>query len=60
MRRQTGLDLNRLPRAQKIYRHVMHGRITVKEASNQLDMLMLEAPQWNAWQTIIVGMFASA
>lgn len=38
----------------------MHGRITVKEASDQLDELMLQGPQWNAWQTVILGMFASA
>ncbi|ETS61477.1 hypothetical protein PaG_04515 [Moesziomyces aphidis] len=56
----SGLDLTKLTDMHTIYWNVIHDKIGVEEASNQLDELMRRKPIIGRWPMVLIGGFASA
>ncbi|TXT13524.1 hypothetical protein VHUM_00891 [Vanrija humicola] len=55
LKQVTGLDLGKLLATHNIYWDVVHDRISVEDASRELDGLMTTPPRYNTWQTILIG-----
>ncbi|GAA5926908.1 uncharacterized protein JCM15063_000403 [Sporobolomyces koalae] len=60
LKQANGLDLGKLLTAYTIYYNVVHDRLSVTDASSQLDELMVAPPKYNLWQSLIIGALASA
>ncbi|BGP17725.1 hypothetical protein JCM10213_005306 [Rhodosporidiobolus nylandii] len=60
LKQANGLDLGKLLTAYMIYFNVIHDKISVTEASVQLDDLMISPPKYKLWQQLIIGACASA
>ncbi|GAA5895679.1 uncharacterized protein JCM6883_001586 [Sporobolomyces salmoneus] len=60
LKQANGLDLGKLLTAYAIYYNVVHDRLSVTDASSQLDELMVAPPKYNLWQSLIIGALASA
>ncbi|TIB13178.1 hypothetical protein E3P92_02360 [Wallemia ichthyophaga] len=60
IKQASGLDLARLPDTHALYSDVLHGKISVTEASAKLDEIMLSPPTYNAFTTVCIGMLCSA
>ncbi|GAA6016268.1 hypothetical protein JCM10207_000452 [Rhodosporidiobolus poonsookiae] len=60
LKQANGLDLGKLLSAYMIYFAVIHDKISVTEASTQLDELMVSPPKYKLWQQLIIGAAASA
>ncbi|GAA5840010.1 hypothetical protein JCM11251_006586 [Rhodosporidiobolus azoricus] len=60
LKQANGLDLGKLLTAYMIYFSVIHDKISVTEASTQLDELMVAPPKYKLWQQLIIGAAASA
>jgi len=60
LKQANGLDLGKLLTAYTIYYNVVHDRLSVTDASAQLDELMVAPPKYNLWQSLIIGALASA
>ncbi|KIP04642.1 hypothetical protein PHLGIDRAFT_109285 [Phlebiopsis gigantea 11061_1 CR5-6] len=59
--RQGGaFDISKLQSAYKLYWKVIHDDISVKDASADLDYLMISPPLYNKWQLIFFGGMCSA
>ncbi|WOO77336.1 putative UPF0442 protein [Vanrija pseudolonga] len=55
LKQVTGLDLGKLLATHNIYWDVVHDRVSVEDASRELDTLMTTPPIYNTWQTILIG-----
>lgn len=55
LKQVTGLDLGKLLATHNIYWDVVHDRVSVEDASRELDSLMTTPPIYNTWQTILIG-----
>ncbi|GAA5888536.1 hypothetical protein JCM6882_008989 [Rhodosporidiobolus microsporus] len=60
LKQANGLDLGKLLAAYMIYFSVIHDKISVTEASTQLDELMVSPPKYKLWQQLCIGAAASA
>ena len=60
IKQTSALDLTKLTDMHMIYWNVIHDKIGVEEASNQLDELMRRKPLIGRWPMVLVGGFASA
>ncbi|GAA6058998.1 hypothetical protein JCM10212_001708 [Sporobolomyces blumeae] len=60
LKQANGLDLGKLLTAYTIYYNVVHDKLSVTDASQQLDELMVAPPKYNLWQSLIIGALASA
>ncbi|SCZ87816.1 BZ3500_MvSof-1268-A1-R1_Chr2-3g05284 [Microbotryum saponariae] len=60
VRQSSGLDLGKLKTAYMIYYDTIYDKISVTDASKQLDDLMLAGPQYKLWQNMLIGGLASA
>ncbi|SCV74945.1 BQ2448_7974 [Microbotryum intermedium] len=60
VRQSSGLDLGKLKTAYMIYYETIYDKISVTDASKQLDDLMLAGPQYRLWQNMLIGGLASA
>ncbi|KAL1412922.1 pheromone-regulated protein prm10 [Vanrija albida] len=55
LKQVTGLDLGKLLATHNVYWDVVHDRVSVEDASRELDSLMTTPPYYNTWQTILIG-----
>lgn len=55
-----GVDLGRLFEVHKVYKEVGHGVIEVGEATERLESIMKQKPQFNVWVLILIHGLASA
>ena len=60
LKQATGLDLGKLLATHHVYWNVVHDRISVDEASKDLDLLMTARVYYSWWQTLIIGAACSA
>lgn len=60
MKQANGLDLGKLLAAYMVYYNVIYDKISVTDASIELDELMTAGPKYNLWQNMIIGGLASA
>ncbi|GJN90300.1 hypothetical protein Rhopal_003308-T1 [Rhodotorula paludigena] len=60
LKQANGLDLGKLLAAYMIYFNVIHDKISVTDASTELDALMTAPPKYALWQQLIIGAAASA
>ncbi|GAA5957197.1 hypothetical protein JCM21900_004677 [Sporobolomyces salmonicolor] len=60
LKQANGLDLGKLLAAYMIYFNVIHDKISVTDASTELDALMVSPPKYKLWQQLIIGACASA
>ncbi|BGP09448.1 Uncharacterized UPF0442 protein C7D4.12c [Rhodotorula toruloides] len=60
LKQANGLDLGKLMAAYLVYFNVIHDRVSVTEASRELDELMVSPPKYALWQQLIIGACASA
>ncbi|EIW52517.1 DUF1212-domain-containing protein [Trametes versicolor FP-101664 SS1] len=60
IRQGSSLDIGKLQEAHKLYWTVIHDEISVKDASSELDKLMLRKPIYKNWQIILIGGACSA
>ncbi|KAJ3515068.1 hypothetical protein NLJ89_g1987 [Agrocybe chaxingu] len=60
IRQCSGLDLGKLNDAFSLYWKVIHDKLSVSDASVELDNLMRKKPLYNWWQLVIIGGFCSA
>ncbi|KAL7420196.1 pheromone-regulated protein prm10 [Cryptotrichosporon argae] len=60
LKQSTGLDLGKLLVAHNLYWDVVHDKISVDDASKELDRLMTTPVYYNAWQTCMIGSMCSA
>ncbi|KAM0786574.1 hypothetical protein ACM66B_002030 [Microbotryomycetes sp. NB124-2] len=60
LKQANGLDLGKLLQAYLIYYNVIYDKISVTEASVELDSLMTAPPRYNLWQNMLIGACASA
>lgn len=60
LKQANGLDLGKLLAAYMVYYNVIYDKISVTEASVELDELMTAGPKYNLWQNMIIGGLASA
>ncbi|KAK4700911.1 hypothetical protein P7C70_g5335, partial [Phenoliferia sp. Uapishka_3] len=60
LKQANGLDLGKLLGAYYVYYNVVHDKISVTEASVELDDLMRAPPKYKLWQNVIIGGLASA
>ena len=60
IRQGSALDLGKLQEAHKLYWKVIHDEISVKDASVELDELMVRKPYYKNWQLILFGGACSA
>lgn len=55
LKQATGLDLGKLLATHRLYWKVVHDRISVDEASKDLDALMTSPVYYTWWQSLIIG-----
>ncbi|GMG21192.1 unnamed protein product [Ambrosiozyma monospora] len=55
-----GLDLSKLDETYAVYKAVVHDRIGVIDASEQLEAMLKRKPKFNAWICVLFYAFASA
>jgi uncharacterized membrane protein YjjP (DUF1212 family) len=60
LKQSTGLDLGKLLATHHLYWDVVHDKISVDEASIQIDQLMISKPLYGFWQTLFIGGMCSA
>lgn len=60
LKQATGLDLGKLLATHNLYWNVVHDKMSVEQASKDLDILMTTPVYYNWWQTLIIGAFCSA
>ncbi|KAM0746733.1 DUF1212-domain-containing protein [Meredithblackwellia eburnea MCA 4105] len=60
LKQANGLDLGKLLEAYWVYYKVVHDKISVTDASVQLDDLMKAPPKYKLWQHLVIGGLASA
>lgn len=60
LKQANGLDLGKLLAAYMVYYNVIYDKISVTDASIELDELMTAGPKYNLWQNMIIGGLASA
>ncbi|CAA7264465.1 unnamed protein product [Cyclocybe aegerita] len=60
IRQSSGLDLGKLNDAFSLYWKVIHDKLSVSDASVELDNLMRKKPLYNWWQLVVIGGFCSA
>merc|ERR1719487_736276 len=60
LKQANGLDLGKLLTAFLVYFNVLHDRISVTDASKELDELMVAPPKYKLWQQLIIGAAAAA
>lgn len=60
LKQANGLDLGKLLAAYLVYYNVIYDKISVTEASVELDELMVAGPKYSLWQNMIIGACASA
>lgn len=60
LKQATGLDLGKLLATHNLYWNVVHDKMSVEQASKDLDVLMTSPVYYNWWQTLIIGAFCSA
>jgi uncharacterized membrane protein YjjP (DUF1212 family) len=60
LKQATGLDLGKLLATHNLYWNVVHDKMSVEQASKELDVLMTSPVYYNWWQTLIIGALCSA
>lgn len=60
LKQSTGLDLGKLLDVHNVYWNVVHDRVSVDEASKDLDTLMTSKPLYSSWQIVLISMCCSA
>lgn len=60
LKQSTGLDLGKLQATHHLYWNVVHDKMSVDQASKDLDVLMTTPVYYTWWQTLIIGAFCSA
>ncbi|KAL8287513.1 hypothetical protein RQP46_003371 [Phenoliferia psychrophenolica] len=60
LKQANGLDLGKLLGAYYVYYNVVHDKLSVTDASIELDELMRAPPKYKLWQQLIIGGLASA
>lgn len=60
MKQANGLDLGKLLAAYMVYHNVIYDKISVTDASVELDDLMTAGPKYSLWQNMLIGGLASA
>ncbi|OCF33455.1 hypothetical protein I316_04875 [Kwoniella heveanensis BCC8398] len=60
LKQATGLDLGKLLATHHLYWNVVHDKMSVEQASKDLDVLMTTPVYYNWWQTLIIGAMCSA
>ena len=60
LKQATGLDLGKLLATHDLYWKVVHDKISVDQASGDLDVLMTTPVYYAWWQTLIIGAACSA
>lgn len=60
IRQSSQLDIGKLTEAFKLYWRVIHDKLSVSDASVDLDRLMRRKPIYNWWQRIIIGGLCSS
>ncbi|KIM73743.1 hypothetical protein PILCRDRAFT_99247 [Piloderma croceum F 1598] len=60
IRQSSALDMGKLYDGFRLYWKVIHDKISVSEASAELDILMQRKPMYNMWQLVVIGGMCSA
>ncbi|WVQ73238.1 hypothetical protein IAR50_002804 [Cryptococcus sp. DSM 104548] len=60
LKQSTGLDLGKLQATHHLYWNVVHDKMSVEQASKDLDVLMTSPVYYTWWQTLIIGGLCSA
>ncbi|KAK8858543.1 hypothetical protein IAR55_002772 [Kwoniella newhampshirensis] len=60
LKQSTGLDLGKLLATHHLYWNVVHDKMSVDQASKDLDVLMTTPVYYTWWQTLIIGAACSA
>ncbi|TYJ58472.1 hypothetical protein B9479_000679 [Cryptococcus floricola] len=60
LKQTTGLDLGKLQATHHLYWNVVHDKMSVEQASKDLDVLMTSPVYYTWWQTLIIGGLCSA
>ncbi|KAH9475044.1 Pheromone-regulated membrane protein 10 [Psilocybe cubensis] len=60
IRQTSALDLGKLADAFSLYWKVIHDKLSVSDASSELDALMKKRPMYNWWQQVVIGGMCSA
>ena len=60
LKQATGLDLGKLLATHHLYWNVVHDRMSVEQASKDLDVLMTTPVYYAWWQVLIIGALCSA
>ncbi|KAF4622432.1 hypothetical protein D9613_009458 [Agrocybe pediades] len=60
IKQTSALDLGKLKDAFALYWKVIHDKLSVSDASTELDALMRKEPLYNWWQQILIGGMCSA
>ncbi|WWD18433.1 hypothetical protein CI109_102885 [Kwoniella shandongensis] len=60
LKQATGLDLGKLLATHALYWNVVHDKMSVDQASKDLDVLMTTPVYYTWWQTLIIGAACSA
>ncbi|WVO12578.1 hypothetical protein L204_100182 [Cryptococcus depauperatus] len=59
LKQSTGLDLGKLQATHHLYWNVVHDKMSVDQASKDLDVLMTTPVYYTWWQTLIIGAICS-
>ena len=54
-----GLDLSRLAETHRVYKNVVHDKISVESATSDLDDIMMRDPRYNKWMRVLLTGLAS-
>ncbi|EIW73697.1 hypothetical protein TREMEDRAFT_25485, partial [Tremella mesenterica DSM 1558] len=60
LKQATGLDLGKLLATHHLYWNVVHDRMSVDQASKDLDVLMTTPVYYSWWQVLLIGAMCSA
>jgi uncharacterized membrane protein YjjP (DUF1212 family) len=60
LKQATGLDLGKLLATHNLYWNVVHDKMSVDQASKDLDVLMTTPVYYSWWQTLLIGAMCSA
>ncbi|OXC66991.1 hypothetical protein AYX13_04443 [Cryptococcus neoformans] len=60
LKQSTGLDLGKLQATHHLYWNVVHDKMSVDQASKDLDVLMTTPVYYTWWQTLVIGALCSA
>ena len=60
LKQATGLDLGKLLATHNLYWQVVHDKVSVDDASKELDMLMTTPVYYKWWQRMVIGAMCSA